>query len=108
MLENLYNYYHNDMTREQIENAYTLLNDDNRLLYYTCYAYNCYELLHSKGHLSLILNPDALFMTPEAERQFVMEMKNYIRDVIGIKREDVQYGTDTNNRTEQNNTKNWR
>ena len=51
MLENLYNYYHNDMTREQIENAYTLLNDDNRLLYYTCYAYNCYELLHSKGHL---------------------------------------------------------
>ena len=32
MLENLYNYYHNDMTREQIENAYTLLNDDNRLL----------------------------------------------------------------------------
>lgn len=106
MLENLYNYYHNDMTREELNNAYTLLNDDNRLLHYTCYAYNCYELLHSKGHLSLILNPDALFRTPEAERQFVMEMKNYIKDVIGIKREDVQYGTFTSNRTEQNNTQN--
>ena len=106
MLENLYNYYHNDMTREQIENAYTLLNDDNRLLYYTCYAYNCYELLHSKGHLSLITNPDALFKTPESERQFIIEMKNYIKDVIGIKREDVQYGTFTSNRTEQNNPQN--
>lgn len=106
MLENLYNYYHNDMTREQIENAYTLLSDDDRLLYYTCYAYNCYELLHSKGHLSLITNPDALFKSPETERQFIIEMKNYIKDVIGIKREDVQYGTFTSNRTEQNNTQN--
>ena len=106
MLENLYKYYHNDMTREQIENAYTLLNDDNRLLYYTCYAYNCYELLHSKGHLSLILNPDALFRTPEAERQFVMEMKNYIRDVIGIEREDVQYEQCKGNQGQKETTEN--
>lgn len=106
MLENLYNYYHNKMTREELNNAFTLLNDDDRLLCYICYSYNCYELLHNKGHLSLILNPDALFRTPETERQFVMEIKNYIKDVIGIKREDVGYGTDTDNRTEQNNTQN--
>ena len=106
MLENLYNYYHNNITREDLNNARTLLNDDDRLLYYTCYAYNCYELLHSKGHLSLILNPDALFRTPEAERQFVMEMKNYIRDVIGIEREDVQYEQCKGNQGQKETTEN--
>lgn len=99
-------YYRNSMTLEQLENAYTLLNDDNRLLSYICYSYNCYELLHSKEHLSLITNPDALFSTPQTEQQFIMELKNYIRDVIGIKREDVQDGTSTDNRTKQNNIKN--
>lgn len=106
MLENLYDYYQSNMTQEQLENAHTLFNDDKRLLCYICYSYNCYELLHNKGHLSLITNPDALFRTPEIERQFVMEIKNYIKDVICIKREDVGYGTDTDNRTEQNNTQN--
>ena len=94
------------MTQEQLENAHTLLNNDDRLLSYICYSYNCYELLHSKGHLSLITNPDALFSTPQAEQQFIMELKNYIRDVIGIKREDVQDGNTKSNRADQNNTKN--
>jgi len=102
----LIEYYRNNMTQEQLENAHTLLNDDNRLLSYICYSYNCYELLHSKGHLSLITNPDALFSTPQAEQQFIMELKNYIRDVIGIKREDVQDGNIKSNRADQNNTKN--
>lgn len=102
----LSDYYRNNMTREQIEDAHTLLNNDDRLLSYICYSYNCYELLHSKGHLSLITNPDALFSTPQAEQQFIMELKNYIRDVIGIKREDVQDGNTKSNRADQNNTKN--
>lgn len=102
----LIEYYRNNMTQEQIENVYTLMNNDNRLLSYICYSYNCYELLHSKGHLSLITNPDALFSTPQAEQQFIMELKNYIRDVIGIKREDVQDGNTKSNRADQNNTKN--
>lgn len=106
MLENLYNYYRNNMTRTQYEDAETLFYDDDRLLDYLCYSYNCYELLHSKGHLTLITNPDALFMTPQAEQQFITELKNYIRDVVGIKREDVQHGTDTSNRTEQETVKN--
>lgn len=102
----LIDYCRNNMTQEQLENAHTLLDDDNRLLSYICYSYNCYELLHSKGHLSLITNPDALFSTPQAEQQFIMELKNYIRDVIGIKREDVQDGNTKSNRADQNNTKN--
>lgn len=102
----LIEYYRNNMTQEQLKDAHTLLNDDNRLLSYICYSYNCYELLHSKGHLSLITNPDALFSTPQAEQQFIMELKNYIRDVIGIKREDVQDGNTKSNRADQNNTKN--
>lgn len=106
MLENLYNYYRNNMTRTQYEDAETLFYSDDRLLDYLCYSYNCYELLHSKEHLTLITNPDALFMTPQAEQQFITELKNYIRDVVGIKREDVQYGTDTSNRTEQETVKN--
>ena len=99
-------YYRNNMTQEQLKNAHTLLNDDTRLLSYICYSYNCYEILHSKGHLSLITNPDALFSTPQAEQQFIVELKNYIRDVVGIKREDVQDGTNTDNRTKQSNIKN--
>lgn len=102
----LCDYYRNDMTREQIENAHTLLNNDDKLLYYICYSYNCYELLHNKGHLSLITNPDALFITPEAEREFIFELKDYIRDVVGIKREDVQNGRVNNNRSNTNNTQN--
>lgn len=106
MCIDIIDYYRNHMTQTQYEEAETLFDNDDRLIYYIAYSYNCYELLHSKGHLSLITNPDALFKTPEAEQQFVMEMKNYIKDVIGIKREDVQYGTFTSNRTEQNNTQN--
>lgn len=106
MEHNLFNYYRNNMTQAQYNEAFTLINDDDRLLYYICYTYNCYELLHSKGHLSLITNPDALFITHDAEQQFLIEMKNYIRDVIGIKKEDVKYGTNTSNRAEQEAVKN--
>ena len=103
----LCDYYRNNMTREQIEDAHTLLNNDDKLLYYICYSYNCYELLHNKGNLSLITNPDALFKTPQAEQQFIVELKDYIRDIVGIKREDVQYGRVDNNRSNTNNTQNW-
>ena len=103
----LSDYYHNNMTKEQIENANTLLNNADRLLHYICYSYNCYELLHNKGNLSLITNPDALFKTPQAEQQFISELKDYIRDIVGIKREDVQYGRVDNNGSNTNNTQNW-
>lgn len=102
----LCDYYQNNMTREQIEDAHILLNNDDKLLYYICYSYNCYELLHNKGNLSLITNPDALFKTPQAEQQFIAELKDYIRDIVGIKREDVQNGRVNNNRSNTNNTQN--
>ncbi|MBQ6825199.1 MAG: hypothetical protein IJP34_00885 [Clostridia bacterium] len=55
----------------------------------------------------MITNPDALFSTPQAEQQFIVELKDYIRDVIGIKREDVQNGIQSgSNRTYRNDTQN--
>ena len=48
----------------------------------------------------MITNLDALFKNPEAEEKFIKEIKDYIMDVIGIKREDVKNGTDTDNRAE--------
>lgn len=86
--------------------AQTLLADSDRLISFLSYSYNCYEVLHSKEHLSLITNPDALFRAPQAEQQFILEFKNYIRDVIGITREDVQYDTCESNRTEEKDIKN--
>ncbi len=106
MTNQLYNYYRNNMTKAQLIDAQTLLNDSDRLISFLSYSYNCYEVLHSKEHLSLITNPDALFRTPQAEQQFILEFKNYIREVIGITREDVQYDTCESNRTEEKDTKN--
>ncbi|MBR4116878.1 MAG: hypothetical protein IKK65_02240 [Clostridia bacterium] len=48
----------------------------------------------------MITNLDALFKNPEAEERFIKEIKDYIMDVIGIKREDVENGTNTDNRAE--------
>lgn len=106
MRKKLYDYYRNCMTKTQYEDAETLFYSDDRLLDYLCYSYNCYELLHSKGQLSLITNPDVLFHTPESEQQFITELKKYIRDVVGIKREEVQNGNNTSNRTDQKTAKN--
>ncbi len=48
----------------------------------------------------MITNLDALFKNPEAEEAFIKEIKNYIMDVIGIKREDFENGKATDNRAE--------
>ena len=76
------------------------------LYMYLIGAYNCYAITHSKEHLSLITNPEALFRSPEADEKFIIELKNYIRDVVGIKREEVKYGTSNSNRTKQETAKN--
>ena len=48
----------------------------------------------------MITNLDALFKNPEAEEKFIKEIKSYIMDVIGIKKEDVENAKATDNRTE--------
>ena len=96
----------NNMTTEQIQGLLPHIDDDRELLSHLCQAYNDYKVCRGKGHLSLITNTDALFTTPKAQEQFISELKTYIRDVIGIKREDVHDGNIGNNRTDQKTIKN--
>ena len=97
--------YKEYMTREQFAHASTIANEDE-LLKFIAETYDCYVNSHSKEHTFVITNPDALFRTPEAQAVFVAEFKKYIRDVMGIKREEVQNGKTDNNRSNGNDTKN--
>lgn len=104
----LENYYKNHLSREQLEQCCSLLDNDDKLLYFICYSYNCYELLYGKGLMALITNPDALFMSYEDEKKFVTELKNYIMDVLEINGEDIKNGRYSNYRSQQNHTENQR
>ena len=97
--------YKEYMTREQFAHASTIANEDE-LLKFIAETYDCYVNTHSKEHTFVITNPDALFRTPEAQAVFVEEFKKYIRDVMGIKREEVQNGNNNSNRTDKKTTKN--
>ena len=97
--------YKEYMTREQFAHASTIANEDE-LLKLSAKTYDCYVNTHSKEHTFVITNPDALFRTPEAQAVFVEEFKKYIRDVMGIKREEVQNGNNNSNRTDKKTTKN--
>ncbi len=97
--------YKEYMTREQFAHASTIANEDE-LLKFIAETYNCYVKEHSKEQTLLITNPDALFRSAEAQAVFVAEFKKYIRDVMGIKREEVQNGKTGNNRSNGNDTKN--
>ena len=97
--------YKEYMTREQFAHASTIANEDE-LLKFIAETYACYVNSHSKEHTFVITNPDALFRTPEAQAVFVAEFKKYIRDVMGIKREEVQNGNNNSNRTNKKTAKN--
>lgn len=90
----------NNLTKEQAQSLFTLFMDDEKLFSRLCQAYNEYKVSVGREYLCVITNLDALFKNPEAEERFIKEIKNYIMDVIGIKREDVENGTDTDNRAE--------
>ncbi len=99
-------FYREHMTLDQLKQAATIEND-NKLLLFVAYSYNCYEILHSKEKLSLITNPDALFMTRDKEQAFIVELKQYIRDVVGLQpiREDIQNGKNNRNSTNKKTVK---
>lgn len=97
--------YKEYMTREQFAHASTIANEDE-LLKFIAETYDCYVNTHSKEHTFVITNPDALFRTPETQAVFVAEFKKYIRDVMGIKREEVQNGNNNSNRTDKKTAKN--
>ena len=92
------------LTKKQKRDIFEI-EDLEQLFIYLISTYNCYAITHSKEHLSMITNPDALFMTTEEKQQFIAELKDYIRDVIGIKKEDV-YGTTYDNRTNRKDIQN--
>ena len=88
----------NNLTKEQAQSLFTLFMDDKELFSRLCQTYNEYKVSVGREYLCVITNLDALFKNPEAEEKFIKEIKNYIMDVIGIKREDVENGTITDNR----------
>ena len=90
----------NNLTKEQAQSLFTLFMDNKELFSRLCQAYNEYKVSVGREYLCVITNLDALFKNPEAEERFIKEIKDYIMDVIGIKREDVKNGTDTDNRAE--------
>ena len=90
----------NNLPVEQAQSLFTLFMDDEKLFSRLCQAYNEYKVSVGREYLCVITNLDALFKNPEAEERFIKEIKDYIMDVIGIKREDVENGTDTDNRAE--------
>jgi len=90
----------NNLTVEQAQSLFILFVDNEELFSRLCQAYNEYKVSVGREYLCVITNLDALFKTPEAEEKFIKEIKDYILDVIGIKREDVENGTNTDNRAE--------
>ncbi len=54
----------------------------------------------------MITNPDALFHSPEAEQQFIIELKEYIKDRVSVRREGIWHGTNDHNRSSETNPEN--
>ena len=110
MIRLLTEHYQTHMSKEQLERAADLLRfpDTDLLIEELTHSYNCYVKEHSKEQTLLITNPDALFRSAEAQAVFVAEFKKYIRDVMGIKREDVQNGRDKATKPERKNTEDRR
>ena len=67
------------LTKKQKRDIFEI-EDLEQLFIYLISTYNCYAITHSKEHLSMIINPDALFMTTEEKQQFIAELK----EVAGV------------------------
>ena len=102
----LEDFYKNNLSREQLEQCCSLFDNDDKLLSFILYSYNCYDVSHSKGSMAMITNPDTLFMSYEDEKKFIKELKTYIMDVLEINGEDIKNGKYSNYRSQQNNTEN--
>ena len=90
----------NNLTLEQAQSLFILFVDDEKLFSHLCQAYNEYKVSCGREYLCVITNLDALFKNPEAEERFIKEIKEYIMDVIGIKKEDIENAKATDNRAE--------
>ena len=113
MLNKLLDFYKTQLTEEQLKQASTLFNDDDKLLYFVVCSYNCYEILHSKLRLeqmSLITNPEALFQTRDVQKAVIEVLKEFTFDRLSLipMQEDEENGTGADNRTRQNTSQNKR
>ena len=72
------------MTADQCRQAVQFLDNEEQLIQFFVASYNAYIELHSEANLSVITNPDALFRTKEESDTLVYELKQYIRDTVGI------------------------
>ena len=93
----------------QCRQAVQFLDNEEQLIQFFIASYNDYVKLHSEANLSVITNPDALFRTKEESDRLVYEMKQYIRDMVGLPyKEDVQNGNNRNQTTKTTTVKNQR
>ena len=100
----LMNYCKNWMTDEEYLQAQQLFHDNKQLIYFVVSAYNRHIQNHKEVKTHLIVNPEALFVSYDEEKQFINELKQYVRDVIAVKqREDSTYGN-TNSQATDNPT----
>lgn len=84
------------------------IDDFEGLLIYLICSYNCYVISHGKGFMSLITNPYELFETQDEQTAFLIEIKQYIQDVLASqpKRKVLLNGENSNYRTDQKTSKN--
>ena len=97
------------ITREQCNQAIAFLDNEDQLIQFFVDSYNGYVKLHSEANLSVITNPDALFKTKEESDTLVYELRQYIRDVVGLPhKEEVQNGNSRSQTTKTTTVKNPR
>ena len=97
------------ITPEQCREAAAFLDDREKLIQFFIASYNDYVELHSEANLSVITNPDALFKTKEESDTLVYELRQYIRDVVGLPhKEEVQNGNSRSQTTKATTVKNPR
>ena len=83
------------------------IEDLEQLFIYLVCSYNCYAITHSKGQMSLIHNPDALFLKEEEKTAFAEQILQYAKDYLKTNRKEVGvYAVSTNNTTERETNQN--
>ena len=103
-----FEYFIKHRTTAKQKKDITEIEQVEQLFIYMICSYNCYVITHSKEQMSLITNPDALFMREEERTALVEELKKYIKDklVIQHQRKEVQYAQSTGNRANKQTTEN--
>lgn len=78
------------------------IEDLEQLFIYLVCSYNCYAITHSKGQMSLIHNPEALFFKEEEKTEFAKQILQYAKDYLKTNRKEVGvYAVSTDNTTER-------